>query len=54
MDAPNGSFAAVAAGFLEHCGLRTSGDVVCWGNSHNEQIYVATGSIFTIDAGKIH
>ena len=48
---PAGSFTAVSAGIAHTCGLRTSGEVACWGWNEYGQTDAPEGSFTAVSAG---
>ena len=51
---PSGTFVQVGAGAAHSCGLRTNGELACWGDNSHGQSAPPGGSFFQVSAGGAH
>ena len=51
---PAGTFTAVSVGTSHSCGLRTSGEIACWGNDESGQTNAPEGNFTAVSAGEEH
>ena len=54
LDAPDGEFTAVAAGYGFSCALRTDGTVSCWGSNSRGLTWAPDGEFTAVAAGEDH
>jgi alpha-tubulin suppressor-like RCC1 family protein len=57
VEPPPGEFTAVSAGYYYHCGLRTNGEIACWGMltaRNSVSLSPPPGKFALIDAGWQH
>jgi alpha-tubulin suppressor-like RCC1 family protein len=51
---PSGTFLDISAADLHTCGVRTSGDVICWGSNNYGQAETPDGEFVDVEAGSYH
>ena len=54
VNAPDGTYTAVTAGWKHSCGLRTNGTIICWGNNDDGQADAPDGTYTAIATRSVH